>query len=570
MTSRSVALLTIFSLAACSSGARQPAVLPNVPSDAAARGATPDYVSAASKGMSVRITGPTNVTKTAGLRVTDAGCRSTLMTAQCVVTIPGLAACPTMKACYTADVAVYDAYDAAKNTIPHKAHELSAVSGLKFSIAAGQTMIPLVLDGVPKSVTFIPSKKTALTGSQSGGFVAPKCHLAPQTVSIVGVDAGGNYIVGPGAPKTSLTSDDSAQLSIKRGKSTEPNVYILSPPKSPLYAYGGHTVTLTAKATPEEQSLGRTVTANVKVRYSGDICGIFTEFNVPSGASSQPAGIINGPDGALWFTEAAANKIGRVTTTGSFTEFGGLSLGATPSLLAVGPDRNVWFAELGSSKIAKITTNGTIAEYPTLTAAAQPVSVAAGPDGRIWFIEAEANKVGVVTTVGTSMHEYTIPTAASRAQAIVTGPDGNLWFPENHGNKIAQITTTGTISETAIPAAGSAPVGIVVGSDRELWFTEETGNNIGRVQTSLLSTSVNSEFPLPESGSNPFLVALGPDGNVWFTEFAGNRIASITPGGAITEYSVPTGSSVPYGLSAGPDGAIWFAEAATGKIGRLR
>src|SRR5258707_1434524 len=39
----------------------------------------------------------------------------------------------------------------------------------------------------------------------------------------------------------------------------------------------------------------------------------FNEFPVPT-ANSQPAGITAGPDGALWFTERAANKIGRITT----------------------------------------------------------------------------------------------------------------------------------------------------------------------------------------------------------------------------------------------------------------
>jgi len=59
------------------------------------------------------------------------------------------------------------------------------------------------------------------------------------------------------------------------------------------------------------------------------ICGIaaaqsvtpeFSEYAVPT-ANSQPLGICLGPDRALWFTEAAAHKIGRIATTGSITEF---------------------------------------------------------------------------------------------------------------------------------------------------------------------------------------------------------------------------------------------------------
>ena len=38
------------------------------------------------------------------------------------------------------------------------------------------------------------------------------------------------------------------------------------------------------------------------------------EFPVPESNSSLPISIASGPDGNLWFTEPAANKIGRITT----------------------------------------------------------------------------------------------------------------------------------------------------------------------------------------------------------------------------------------------------------------
>jgi hypothetical protein len=39
--------------------------------------------------------------------------------------------------------------------------------------------------------------------------------------------------------------------------------------------------------------------------------GVITEFPIRT-AASYPSGITTGPDGALWFTEAFANKIGRI------------------------------------------------------------------------------------------------------------------------------------------------------------------------------------------------------------------------------------------------------------------
>lgn len=41
----------------------------------------------------------------------------------------------------------------------------------------------------------------------------------------------------------------------------------------------------------------------------------FTEYPIPT-ANSVSVGITAGPDGAMWFGETSANKIGRITTAG--------------------------------------------------------------------------------------------------------------------------------------------------------------------------------------------------------------------------------------------------------------
>jgi len=57
----------------------------------------------------------------------------------------------------------------------------------------------------------------------------------------------------------------------------------------------------------------------------------FSEFPIPT-ANSSPNDITSDPssDGALWFTEAQANKIGRVSTSGMTTEFTIPTVGSTP------------------------------------------------------------------------------------------------------------------------------------------------------------------------------------------------------------------------------------------------
>jgi virginiamycin B lyase len=121
-----------------------------------------------------------------------------------------------------------------------------------------------------------------------------------------------------------------------------------------------------------------------------------------------PAGIVAGPDGALWFTDWMG-KIGRITTSGSITSFtvsGGVGQSAS---ITVGSDGNLWFA--GSNGISRMTTAGAVTTFVPPTSGSSPQSIVAGPDGALWFTESAGNKIGRVTTAGvfTCMSQASIP-----------------------------------------------------------------------------------------------------------------------------------------------------------------
>lgn len=591
MHSRFVILLIILSLAACTTSRQaftpsttpysltRPATLARSPgaggtllvrvrvSDADVRA---HYVGPSTKGITISISGPTHVSKSAGLTVNARGCKSALTTVQCSLSLSGLANCPTAKPCYTGSVATYDKFNAAKDQIPRGARKLSADQHFKFSIQGGNTIVPLVLEGIPKKIAFVPASNSALTGTQQSGFVFPKCTTAAQKVDLIALDADNNYIVGIGSPALSLTSDEPQQLKIRKPNRSNPNTFALAPPSAPAYAFGNHRIHLTAKAMPGKQSGGTTASTVVNVTYSGDICGIFTEFNAPS-AGAEPYGVTEGPDGNIWFAELGANKIVRMTAAGTGpTEFAVPTSAAAPTFIASGHDGNLWFTEELGSKIGRITTAGSITEFPTLTAAAFPIGITAGPDGNVWFTEQGVDKIGKVTSTG-SVTEYSVPTVNSGPFMIAAGSDGNLWFTENAtaANQIGRISTSGSISEFPVPTTASRPLGIAPGSDGALWFVECGASKIGRVTPSTISPTIG-EFPLPATGTDPAYAVAGPDGAIWFSQYAGNSIGRLAGTGTVTEFATPTSGSQPTGITVGPDGAIWFAEFNTNKIGRLR
>ncbi len=527
-------------------------------------GLQPDYVSPSTKAMSVKISGPTRVKMTvAGLTVNANGCKSALMTLQCALKISGLTNCPSKKNCYTATVSTYDAYNAAKNRIPPRANVLSRNEAFGFSIQGGNTVIPIALYGVPRSVAFLPALGSSLSGTEAAGFIEPKCSAGPQTVTAVGVDIKGNYIIGVGAPTMSMSSSKRSQLSVSKSGT---NTFVLSPPTAPNYAYGNFTTHLTVTATPNINAGRKPATATVNVSYSGDICGIITEFTSPT-AVSEPAGITAGPDGNMWFTENAAGKVARITLNGTITEFPLPARSAVPAGIVTGPDGNLWFAESGNNSVGKMTTSGTLSQYPAPTQSASPFFITVGRHGNLWFTECTANKIAKITTSG-AITEYPTPTQSSNPFGITTGPDGSLWFAERGVGQIGKATTTGTITEYSIPSGpSSGPFGITMGADGALWFGAVQANNIGRITT--LGT-VFPEYPAPEPFSYPAFPTLGPDGAVWFSEFEGNRIGRITTAGAFLEYAVPTPASQPAIIAVGPDGALWFTELTGNKVGRLR
>ncbi len=110
-------------------------------------------------------------------------------------------------------------------------------------------------------------------------------------------------------------------------------------------------------------------------------------------AGTQPKDIVRGPDGNLWFTEYLRGNIGRLSPN-SFSvtgEFPTLTPISGPWGITVGQDGALWFTEQGSAlsidRIGRITTGGTVSEYPSPVTGLALQGIATAPDGSLWFCE---------------------------------------------------------------------------------------------------------------------------------------------------------------------------------------
>ena len=142
---------------------------------------------------------------------------------------------------------------------------------------------------------------------------------------------------------------------------------------------------------------------------------IITEFPIPTAAAS----IVADPDGALWFS-AWNNNIGRITTSGTVTEFAipapAPARVAISTNIAVGSDCALWFgfdiwipggAVPGSfgvgagAGIGRITTSGEVSKFLLPSSFSKPhFGITSGPDGALWFTEDFPDKNSKIGRIG--------------------------------------------------------------------------------------------------------------------------------------------------------------------------
>jgi virginiamycin B lyase len=299
------------------------------------------------------------------------------------------------------------------------------------------------------------------------------------------------------------------------------------------------------------------------------ITGNHTEFTLQN--SPNPKDIVAGPDGNLWFTEVDAKKIGRITTTGTVTEFSYPSSTLSPRALTVGPDGNLWFALSAEGdnnpKLARMTTTGTVTEFAITDVAATgalivPTSMVVGPDNNLWL--AATNRIVRSTPTGT----ITLFNTGLGQRYIAIGPEGAMWVVGTSSTQVGRLTTGGLSTffslTTDITTLGGA---ITRAPDDTLWISVTApSNQIGRYSS---TAGPLAGFALPLDGATVNAFTRGPDGHVWWATSNG-KIGRVTVAGVPGSTTVPTATANLGGIATATNGTVWYTiQGATSKIGRF-
>jgi virginiamycin B lyase len=244
------------------------------------------------------------------------------------------------------------------------------------------------------------------------------------------------------------------------------------------------------------------------------------EYEVPT-PKSRPHDPAQAPDGSLWYTGQAANKLGRLDpTTGAFKE------------------------------------------YPLKTPHSGPHGLVADQQGNIWFTAISAGYLGKLDPKTGDIREYR---PADKTEIDPHTPvfdhNGMLWFTNEETNYVGRLDpSTGQMTLAKSPTAHAVPYGIVVLPNDAPLFCEFGTNKLATVDSKTMTVH---EYPLPNASARPRRIALAPDGTVFYTDFARGYLGHFdaAAGKLLREWPSPGGSdSEPYGIAISADGIVWYSE----------
>ncbi len=356
----------------------------------------------------------------------------------------------------------------------------------------------------------------------------------------------------------------------------------------------------------------------VRITPSGEMA----RFELPGPArvrNAAPAAIVAGPDGAVWFTDPALGRIGKITPAGTIAEY---DLDVSPYGLTAGHDGNLWFTS--SAGIGSISAAGEVREFPSRPPTAG--QIATGPEGNLWFTGYGYGSAGRMTPSG-HFSWFSLKTGAA-ALDIAAGPDGGIWVTTSTNPikgvvkaPIARITpgapgaevvsTAATVHGGQVPlelacsgsasgctgnlkiGGGKRPIaagpyslapestGVVTlslsASARRLlarerflreWVEVDADGGVGGASTVLLRRAHPLRraprpghsllMPLPE-GYGSCCIALGWDGDFWLSGAVG-KLTRVTPAGELSSFHIPAFERAPGPIVAGPRHSMWFLE----------
>jgi virginiamycin B lyase len=266
--------------------------------------------------------------------------------------------------------------------------------------------------------------------------------------------------------------------------------------------------------------------------YTNTMDYVFREYAVAEG--SMPLNLV--ADGEhIWFVAHQGNWIGRLAVaSGGIMTFPVPTASSRPAGIDVAPDGSVWFTEMAADKIGQLvvttTTDYAVTEY-LITGTGTNVGaygITVQSNEYIWVGE---TRTGIVRRLKAADGTFIWTSglgADGYPHTLVVDPGRDyLWLTERDDNQISQIEV-GTLhianSFNITPTSNTRPTGLTMLGSNQFWFSGQEGGQIGRmVYTS--PTKYNFKvFDLPVSGLWAMDIVADKGGYLWTVAYLPRRI----------------------------------------------
>jgi virginiamycin B lyase len=257
----------------------------------------------------------------------------------------------------------------------------------------------------------------------------------------------------------------------------------------------------------------------------------FTEF--PLAAGAEPFDLVV-DDGSVWFTAKNGDWIGQIELGTQVVISYPVPANSEPWNIDAGSDNSLWFTERAANKIGRLivtdTANYSLIEYQIPPTDSRPEAIAVQqrtPVDRIWFGQTSPtgqNRVIWLNLAQLPPNNFELLgplSEPSYPKNMAIGTD--LWFTELAGNRVSRVfvsTLTNYRRET-VPTPGSQPYDLVVGPGEVIWFTELAAQQVGRLTNPGGSVQI-TEYPVAPQAGRLWLQGIDLDdaGRLWVAGFA--------------------------------------------------
>jgi virginiamycin B lyase len=259
------------------------------------------------------------------------------------------------------------------------------------------------------------------------------------------------------------------------------------------------------------------------------------DFPVPNEGTAAVHSAIAAPDGSVWLTEQASDKLGRWDPiTQKITEYRdayaagmeGREDGGSRHTVRIDSKGMVWSSGYPLTRFDPET--GKFNDFPE---AAHTYSLDFDKDENVWFTNPGTGQIGKVDAKTLKVKQWMPPTLNTYERRIAVDSDGTVWFGEFQKGKIGHFDPkTETFKEFDVPGGVDAfPYAIGIGADHGIWYSSYYLDVIGRLDP---KTGKIVEYPFPHSENTIREFFPDSDGRMWYGSPSNNKVGYFYLAGA--------------------------------------